>query len=77
MQNNPPPEAIVVKSRAISPIWLLPFIAALLGAWILFQNIIHQNEEITIYFSNAEGIIPDKTKIRYRGVIVGLSLIHI
>lgn len=71
MQNNSSSEAIVVKSRTISPIWFLPFIAALLGTWILFQNITHKNVQVTIHFSNAESIIVDKTKIRYKGVIVG------
>lgn len=71
MQNNSSSQAIVVKSRFISPIWFLPFIAALLGSWILFQNITHQNVQITIHFTNAESIIVNKTKIRYKGVIVG------
>lgn len=71
MQNNSSSQAIIVKSRLISPIWFLPFIAALLGSWILFQNMTHQNEQITIHFTHAESIIVDKTKIRYKGVIVG------
>ncbi|TEW56145.1 MCE family protein [Psychromonas sp. RZ22] len=71
MQNNPSSETVITKSHSISPIWFLPFIAAILGAWILFQNITHKNEHITIHFSNADSIIVDKTKIRYKGVIVG------
>lgn len=76
MQDNVQPQvqeaqAIIEKSHAISPIWFLPFIAALLGAWILFQNISHQNINITIHFASADGIIVDKTKVRYKGVIVG------
>jgi len=71
MQNEPPSEAIITKSRTISPIWFLPFIAAILGAWILLQNINHQNVKIKIHFTNADSIIVDKTKIRYKGVIVG------
>jgi len=71
MQDNPTSKAIMTKSFAISPIWFLPFIAAILGAWILFQNITHSNKEIKIHFTHAESIIVDKTKIRYKGVIVG------
>lgn len=62
---------IIALSRSISPIWFLPFIAAILAVWILFQNITHRNVQISIHFTNAGGIIVDKTKVRYKGVIVG------
>lgn len=71
MQDNTNTQAIIEKSHAISPIWFLPLIAALLGAWLLFQNISHKNVTITIHFDKADGIIVDKTKVRYKGVIVG------
>lgn len=63
--------ASIVKTRSLSPIWFLPFVAALLGLWVLFENITHANVEVKIHFENAEGIIVNKTKIRYKGVIVG------
>ena len=44
---------------------------SLLGIWILFQNITHKNEQVTIHFKRADSIIVDKTKVRYKGVIVG------
>jgi len=71
MQNNVSSEPIISKSYAISPIWFLPFIAALLGLWILFQNITNSNKEIKIHFNHVKSIIVDKTKIRYKGVIIG------
>ena len=71
MQDNPSPKAIIAKSYSISPIWFLPFIAAILGVWILFQNVTHSNKDIEIHFSRAEGIIVNKTKVRYKGVIIG------
>ena len=71
MQNNYPVQPDVIKSKSISPIWFLPFIAGILALWIIFQNITHKNVEISIHFTNAASIIIDKTKIRYKGVIVG------
>lgn len=59
------------KKHVFSSIWFLPFIAALLGGWILFQHLTHANAEIKIHFANAESIIVDKTKVRYKGVIIG------
>ncbi|MGB5446981.1 MAG: MlaD family protein, partial [Psychromonas sp.] len=64
-------QAIIVKSKGISPIWFLPIVAALLAAWFVFQNLTHEKAIITIHFDNAESIIVDKTKLRYKGVIVG------
>lgn len=64
-------QAKVVKTNTISPIWFLPVVAALLGLWILFENITNANTTIKIHFMNAESIIVDKTRIRYKGVIVG------
>ena len=64
-------QAKVSKIRTISPIWFLPVVAALLGLWILLENISHSSTTIKIHFMNAESIIVDKTRIRYKGVIVG------
>ena len=64
-------QAKIEKKHSLSSIWFLPCVAALLGAWVLFQHITHANVEIKIHFENAEGIIVDKTKVRYKGVIVG------
>jgi len=64
-------QPVITRSRSISPIWFLPFIAAILAIWILIENITHRNVQISIHFTNAGGIIVDKTKVRYKGVIVG------
>lgn len=64
-------QAKTVKTRRISVIWFLPIVAALLGFWILFENVTHANTTINIHFDNAESIIVNKTRIRYKGVIVG------
>ena len=71
MQDNPSTTPVVTKSKYISPVWFLPFIATLLALWILFQNITHKNMRVNIHFTNAGSIIVDKTKVRYKGVIVG------
>ena len=64
-------QAQIEKKHLLSSIWFLPFVAALLGGWILFQHIATANAEITIHFERADSIIANKTKIRYKGVIVG------
>ncbi len=61
----------IVKKRALSPIWLLPIFAAIIGIWLLFNNVVNAKENITIHFTNAQSIIPDKTRILYKGVMIG------
>ncbi|MCK5820103.1 MAG: MCE family protein, partial [Psychromonas sp.] len=63
--------AKIVKKRGISPIWFLPILAAIIGIWMVINNIAHGKETITIHFASADSIIVDKTRIRYKGVIVG------
>ena len=66
-----PPVAKIEKRHIVSSIWFLPFIAMLLGGWILIQHLTHANTEIKIHFDSADSIITDKTKVRYKGVIIG------
>jgi paraquat-inducible protein B len=64
--------AAVSQKRGINPIWLVPIVAVLLGAWMVIYTIQSQGPEITITFSTAEGITEGKTKVKLRNVDVGL-----
>ena len=65
-------EATISRRRSVSRIWLVPLIAALLGAWMVFYTWRNEGPEITIRFSTAEGIEAGKTKIKARSVALGL-----
>ncbi len=67
------PEAkIVAKKRGrFSFVWIIPIVAALVGAWIGINTIRNQGPTITIVFKSAEGLEANKTMIRYNGVEVG------
>jgi len=56
----------------MSIVWLLPLVAALTGAWMVYRNYVGQGPLITVGFANAEGIAANKTQVRYRDVEVGL-----
>ncbi|MET3107770.1 paraquat-inducible protein B [Oxalobacteraceae bacterium GrIS 2.11] len=58
--------------RKFPLIWIIPILTALIGAWLVVQNIRNEGPTITIRFNNAEGIEPGKTKIRYKDVDIGL-----
>jgi len=69
---------IIMKKHWLSGIWLLPLVAALVGGWMLYQNMLEKGVEISIIFNDAAGIKEGKTQIIYKGVRVGLvKTVHI
>ena len=67
------PEAVVSKrERRISPIWIIPIVAILLGVWMIFYTIASEGPTVRLRMPTAEGIEAGKTKIRARSVEVGV-----
>ncbi len=64
-------EPEIHKSRNISIIWLIPVLAALIGLWLSVKAIRESGPTITICFESAEGLVPGKTEIKYKDVVVG------
>ncbi|MDO4431082.1 MAG: MlaD family protein [Lonepinella koalarum] len=58
--------------KRISPFWLLPFIAFCIGAILFFQIVKEQGITIRITFNNGEGLVANKTQIRYQGLQIGV-----
>lgn len=72
--SNDRPAKPVVKSRRqarVSWIWLVPLIAALVGASLLFRDWLHAGPTITISFDTADGIEVGQTQVRYKEVVIG------
>src|ERR1043166_8442468 len=71
------PEAVpesrtVVKRRTpLSPVWLVPIVAALVGVWGAVAEVRSEGATIKIVFDSAEGLEAGKTKVNYNGVLVG------
>jgi paraquat-inducible protein B len=65
-------EAQVSEIRKISPVWIVPIIAILLGAYMVFYSWQNEGPEITIHFDTADGIVAGKTKVRSRSVGIGV-----
>ena len=68
------PEAVARKPgvRWLQPIWIIPIVAALVGAWLLFQHVLDTGPLITIRFLSAEGLEAHKTRIKYKDVDIGV-----
>ncbi len=65
-------ESPVIKiKKGISPIWILPIVALLMGAWLLYKDYQDSGIMITIQINDASGLTPGKTKVMYKGLPVG------
>ncbi len=62
---------IVKSGRRVSPIWIIPIIAAALGVWLAWKYYSERGPEITVHFEVAEGVAEGKTSILCRSVTVG------
>nr|WP_245749966.1 intermembrane transport protein PqiB [Marinobacter zhejiangensis] len=56
----------------MSAVWLIPLLALLIGAWLMYSNIAGKGPVITLMMENAEGITAGKTAVKTRNVQVGL-----
>jgi paraquat-inducible protein B len=52
-------------------VWLLPLVAAFIGAWMAVRAYTSRGPTITITFLSAEGLEAGQTKLRYKDVEIG------
>ena len=66
-----PRPANIAPLRRISPLWLIPLVTLLVGAWMVYHNWSTQGPLVTIEFSTATGLEEGVTKVKTRDVQVG------
>ena len=66
------PEAAVERKRRFSLIWLIPIVAAIAGAFLIYKTFAERGPLVTIVFEAASGIEPGKTPVKYRDVQLGV-----
>jgi paraquat-inducible protein B len=64
--------ADISQKKRLSPVWIVPIVALLIGIWMLVYTLQSEGPTVTIVFSTAEGIEDGKTKIKFRNVDIGL-----
>lgn len=69
--NHRPLLAKVGKQAKLSPIWIVPIVALLIGLWLAYDNYTKTGKQITLSMTNAEGIEAGKTKIKVHSVDIG------
>ncbi|MFZ0135338.1 MAG: MlaD family protein [Desulfobacterales bacterium] len=59
------------RKRQFSFVWIIPLVAAIIGAWLLYKAQAERGPTITISFQTAEGLEAGKTRIKYKDVDLG------
>lgn len=62
---------MVRKAQRWNIVWVVPLVALLLGAWLLYRNFSAQGPVAEVRFETADGIFAGKTELRCRSVRVG------
>jgi paraquat-inducible protein B len=62
---------VIKQKKGISPIWILPLVALLLGSLLLYKDYQNRGVMITIEISDASGLTPGKTQVMFKGLPVG------
>ena len=53
-------------------LWLFPVIALAVSGWIFYSQYKKKGPTIEIYFDDASGLQSEKTRVRFRGVTIGV-----
>lgn len=62
----------LVKHRArISPVWLIPVAAVLIGCWLVYQNFLARGPQAILALETAEGLEAGRTPVKVNNVQVG------
>ncbi len=65
------PLAVVKKSKGMSLIWVVPLVAMVIAAGLVYKAVTQKGQTITITFRSAEGLEAGKTQIKHKDVVVG------
>jgi paraquat-inducible protein B len=69
----PLPAPTVEKASRWLPslVWLIPLLAALIGAGLVARSVLDKGPTVTVSFHTGDGLEPGKTKVKYKDVDIG------
>ncbi|HEY1436280.1 MAG TPA: MlaD family protein, partial [Casimicrobiaceae bacterium] len=71
LDDLPTASAVPAHRRRISAVWIIPILAAVVGAGIAIQRLVNEGPIVRIVFNSAEGLEAGKTFVKYKEVNIG------
>jgi paraquat-inducible protein B len=73
---SPHPTASVVGNSErrrwrMSPIWIIPLVAVLIGVWLAWDTLSKKGPTITISFQSAEGLQAGQSQLKFKDIVLG------
>lgn len=65
------PQATICKKKNVSLIWVVPFVALIIGIGLVYNTMMEKGPTVTITFASVEGVEAGKTKVKYKDVEIG------
>ncbi len=65
------PHAVIRKTKGISPVWIIPIVAVVIAAGLVYKTLTTKGPLAQITFTSAQGIEAGKTKIKFKDVTIG------
>lgn len=69
--SDPAPPPAALRRRWLSPVWLVPLIAAAVAAYLGWQALAGRGAPVTVTFQTADGLSAGQTPVRYKAVQLG------
>jgi paraquat-inducible protein B len=62
-----------IKTRrfSVSLVWIVPIVAVLVGLSLVVHSMLQEGPTITITFKTGDGLVANKTEVKYRNVVIG------
>ena len=65
------PQAATRRSRRISIIWIVPFVAVAIGGWLAWDTLSKEGPTIKISFEGGEGLQAGQSQLKYKDIVFG------
>ncbi len=59
------------KKKRFSAVWIVPIVALLIGALLIYRTVSQKGPTIQISFKSAEGVVAGKSVVKYKDIKVG------
>ncbi len=67
-----PTKAKVKPHGRVSPIWLVPLVAAILVIYLAYSSVTSHGSRVTLLLDTADGLTVDQTQVKHKAVTVGM-----